>query len=100
MRNAFTGLFFALLLSGCASNTVYEVAVGANVTDRMPWSAGRTGGFDGPRDTFRFTARHEMGRTFVAYSHISHLSAGWPVNDRSEDWLDHVEFGVRFGGGQ
>lgn len=90
-----------LLLTGCASSggyTVYEVAGGVNVTKQLPWSKGQDGGFAGPQDTVRFTVRRESGngRSFVGYSHISHLSAGWPINDRQEDWLDVIEFGVRF----
>lgn len=94
-----------LLLSGCstapahkAGYLVYEAAAGVNITKVMPWSANSDGGFDGPDDTIRFTVRRESndGRTFVSYSHISHLSAGWPVNGKKEDWLDVVEFGVRF----
>lgn len=78
--------------------TVYEAAVGANVTKAMPWSRNLDGGFAGPDDTLRFTVRreHGNGRTFVSYSHISHLSSGWPANERAEDWLDVIEFGLRF----
>ena len=95
----------ALLLSGCstapahkAGYLVYEVAVGANVTKTMPWSQSRDGGFAGPQDTIRFTIRRETndGRMFCGYSHVSHLSAGRPFNDRAEDWLDVIECGVRF----
>jgi len=92
-------LLAALALGGCAStgHTVYEAAVGANVSKSMPWSRNQTGGFAGPTDTVRFTVRHEMERAFVGYSHISHLSSGWPVNnEKTEDWLDVVEFGIRF----
>lgn len=95
----------ALLLSGCSmapahksGYLVYEAAAGVNATKWMPWSQSSDGGFDGPQDTVRFTVRRESnnGRTFVSYSHISHLSAGWPINDKKEDWLDVIEFGVRF----
>lgn len=95
----------AVLLSACTTlpgsrgYTVYEAAVGANVTKAMPWSRNLDGGFAGPDDTVRFTVRreHSNGRTFVSCSHISHLSSGWPVNgERTEDWLDICEFGVRF----
>ena len=97
----------AVALTGCSvmpaadlpGHTVYEAAVGANVTKAMPWSRNLQGGFAGPDDTMRFTIRRENGngRTFVSFSHISHLSSGWPVNnERTEDWLDIVEFGVRF----
>lgn len=84
-------------LAGCAGHTVYEAAVGVNATRYLPWSQGSDGGFEGPRDTFRFTVRREQlnGRTFISYSHISHLSAGWPINSHQEDWLDIVEVGVR-----
>lgn len=91
----------ASVLVGCATlpaGTSLEVAVGANVTPHLPWSEGQRGGFDGPTDTVRFTVRHDINdRSFCAYNHVSHLSAGWPVNDRDEDWLDVVECGVRFG---
>lgn len=97
----------AMFLSACTTMqpasapgyTVYEAAVGANVTKVMPWSRNLDGGFAGPDDTVRFTIRREHGdgRTFVSCSHISHLSSGWPVNgERTEDWLDICEFGVRF----
>lgn len=89
-----------ILAQGCASlpHTSAEIAIGANVTKNAPWSNGRSGGFDGPTDTIRFTVRQEIGQnTFCAYNHVSHLSAGWPVNDRAEDWLDTIECGVRFG---
>jgi hypothetical protein len=100
-------LLAALALTGCMTlppgsapgYTVYEAAVGANVTKSMPWSRNLDGGFAGPSDTVRFTVRreHGNGHTFVSYSHISHLSSGWPVNnERTEDWLDIIEFGVRF----
>jgi hypothetical protein len=98
-----TSVLPAVLLSmcvttGCAT-PVYEVAVGVNTSQWMPWSGGQDGGFQGPRDTFRMTVRQDIGpRAFVSYSHISHLSTGWPINDRYEDWLDVAEFGVRFGG--
>lgn len=86
----------SLALAGCAGTTTYEIAVGANVSRAMPWSDGRDGGFDGPRDTVRFTVRRDGQRFFCGASHISHLSAGWPVNNAREDWLDVVECGVRF----
>lgn len=87
------------LQPGATGYTVYEAALGANVTKAMPWSRNLDGGFAGPDDTVRFTVRreHANGRTFVSCSHISHLSSGWPVNnERTEDWLDICEFGVRF----
>lgn len=88
----------ALSLAGCSSTTVYEAAIGYNATAQMPWSQNSDGGFDGPRDTVRFTVRQESinGRYFCGYSHISHLSAGWPFNNDDEDWLDIIEAGVRF----
>lgn len=88
----------ALSLAGCSSTTVYEAAVGYNATEHMPWSQGSGGGFEGPHDTVRFTVRQESvdGKHFCGYSHTSHLSAGWPFNDKGEDWLDVVECGVRF----
>lgn len=95
-------LLTTLGLTGCSAlpdtgHTVYEAAVGANVTKNMPWSQHQDGGFAGPSDMVRLTVRHEFDRAFVGYSHISHLSSGWPVNnERTEDWLDMVEFGVRF----
>lgn len=85
-------------LFGCAGQTVYEAAVGANVSSAMPWSNGSDGGFH-PSDTVRFTVRREDRRTFCGFSHISHISAGAPFNSKSEDWLDMVECGVRFTSG-
>lgn len=75
-----------------------EIALGVNVSPHMPWSIdGADGGFDGPIDTVRFSLRASYGNnTFLQYSHISHLSTGWPVNDEQEDWLDIIEFGVKF----
>lgn len=99
-------LLAALALTGCSvaptsvslEHMTFEVAAGANVSKYMAWSRGLDGGFAGPADTVRFTARYEISRSaFCALSHISHLSAGWPVNDKSEDWLDIAECGVRFG---
>lgn len=87
----------ALTLQGCAT---YEVAVGVNTSRYMPWSQGADGGFNGPLDTIRFSARRDLGQNgFCQVSHISHLSAGWPFNDKTEDWLDMAECGVRFGEG-
>src|SRR3990172_2062013 len=102
-----TLLLTTLALTGCSAmpdsvgpgHTIYEAAIGANVTKSMPWSRNLQGGFAGPDDVARFTVRreHSNGRTFVSFSHISHLSSGWPVNsERNEDWLDVVEFGLRF----
>ncbi len=108
MRNGLRTLALTILvvmcevcLSGCAGTTVYEAAVGRNVSKYLPWSEGADGGFAGPSDTFRFTVRREHlnGRTFVSYPHVSHISEGWPFNDRKEDWIDMVEFGVRFEAG-
>lgn len=86
--------------SGCASQTVYEAALGRNITQNMPWSKGQDGGFRGGTDTVRFTVRQESPskRTFVSYSHVSHLSTGAPFSSKPEDWLDVVEVGVRFSG--
>lgn len=75
-------------LMGCAGTTSFEVALGYGLTD---------GGFAGPDDTVRFTLRRDHGRTFCALTHISHITAGKPFNDRHEDWLDIVECGLRFG---
>lgn len=88
------------LLCGCAGYNSLEIAGGVNVTEHMPWSHGTRGGFEGPDDTIRFSVRrdHADSPTFIEYSHVSHLSVGWPVNNEPEDWLDVVEFGVRFGG--
>lgn len=89
-----------IALSGCSSTTVYEASVGYNTTQLMPWSRDQSGGFNGPKDVVRFSVRQESrdGRKFCGYSHISHLSAGYPFNDRAEDWLDMVECGVRIRG--
>lgn len=92
----------ALLASGCAGTTVYEAAVGVNVTRHTPWSQDQDGGYNGGRgDTVRFTVRREnlTGNRFCAFSHHSGLSRGWPVNAEAEDWFDVAECGVSFGGG-
>ena len=74
-----------------------EIALGANISQYMPWSGGEQGGFEGPVDTARFSLRADFKNlTFVQYSHISHMSRGWPVDNQPEDWLDVVEFGVKF----
>ena len=74
-----------------------EVALGTNVSQYMPWSQGQSGGFSGATDTVRFTIRKEVTKSlYVGYSHISHLSVGWPVNNKQEDWLDVVEVGYQF----
>lgn len=98
---AAVSLAIALFSSaGCTGTTVYEAAVGYNATRLMPWSEHRDGGFAGPSDTVRFTVRQESldGKRFCGFTHISHLSAGWPFNDRHEDWLDVVECGLSFRG--
>ncbi len=97
MKILFAALI-SLAITGCASHTVYEASVGTNVTQSMPWSGGQDGGFYGPKDVVRFAVRQESdsGRFFVEYAHTSHLSAGWPVNDHAESWLDTVSVGVRF----
>jgi len=87
-------LFPSLALSADYSG---EIALGVNVSQYMPWSIDNSnGGFDGPIDTVRFSLRSDFNNTFIQYSHISHLSTGWPVNDNEEDWLDIIEFGVNF----
>lgn len=90
----------ALALSGCASTgsrTVYEAAVGVNSTQYMPWSQGRSGGFDGPTDVAHFAVRTEYANgVYVEWRHLSHLSAGAPFNDKPEDWVDSVNVGYRF----
>lgn len=90
----------AAVIAGCASvPPSLEIAVGANVSEHMPWSQDGDGGFDGPKDTVRFTVRYDISDvTFCSLNHVSHLSAGWPVNSRREDWLDTIECGVSFGG--
>lgn len=89
----------ALMLGGCAGNNVYEFAVGANVTEYMPWSEGQQGGFAGGVDTVRASVRRESndGKRFCQFSHHSHISTGAPFNDRYEDWFDNVECGLAFG---
>lgn len=88
----------AALLSGCTftqdSSTYFESALGINASKEMPWSQGQNT-FEGPRDTIRFSIRHENGASFCSFSHISHLSAGFPFNDEEEDWLDMFECGMR-----
>jgi hypothetical protein len=95
-------LLIALSMTGCASHpTTYEAAIGANISSHMPWTESGDGGFAGGTEVVRFSARNEMTKnTFVEYSHTSHLHRGWPVDSRSEDSLDAVWVGVRFGGKQ
>lgn len=85
-------------LSGCLTTMTYEVAAGVNVAGDMPWT--RDSDFD-CNDALRLTARRESddGRRFVAFTHISSISCGWPVNDKPEQWLDLVEAGLKFGKG-
>jgi hypothetical protein len=93
----------AVTLAGCSvtpssmeDRFTLEAAAGVNVSKYMPWSSNLDGGFDGPTDTVRFTVRYEINRiSFCSLTHISHLSAGWPVNDKPEDWLDIAECGAR-----
>ena len=101
MDNFLIGFTLGLVLvAGYAKAADYsgEIALGANISQHMPWSIDHSnGGFDGPIDTVRFSLRSDFkNATFVQYSHISHLSTGWPVNDDQEDWLDVIEFGVKF----
>lgn len=94
----------ALAAGGCAEiprQLSFESAVGVNTTRWMPWSQGNDGGFAGPSDTVRFSVRYETSASsFCQVSHTSHLSAGWPFNGKSEDWLDVIECGTRFRGGR
>lgn len=100
MDNFLIGFALGLVLvSGYVKAADYsgEIALGANISKHMPWSQGEDGGFEGPIDTVRFSLRADYSNnTFVQYSHISHMSAGWPIDDREENWLDVVEFGVKF----
>lgn len=109
MREAirfFQGVMCVFLFGagGCSNvprQLSFESAVGVNVSGSMPWSQGHDGGFAGPNDTVRFSVRYDISeRSFCQLSHTSHLSAGWPVNGKSEDWLDVIECGTRFRGGR
>lgn len=102
MKRIAMSVLLAASLSGCAGYNVYELAGGYDTSRHMPWSHGQSGGFDDTgecNDTLRFTARRESanGRLFASVTHISHLTCGWPVNDKPERWLDVVEVGVRIG---
>jgi len=91
--------FISLLLlcsSACADGVYGEVALGVNITEHMPWSQGYSGGFDGGRDTIKLTLGMEKADKFIRFSHISHLSRGWPANEETEDWVDILEIGVKF----
>jgi hypothetical protein len=109
---ACAAIMFLLALSARADAGTLdlEVSVGANVSEYLS-GAGRfnqgvayDGGFAGPRDTieFAFVWRSLDQRWFVKLSHISHLSAGPPFNNKPEDFLERLEFGYRWriGGAQ
>lgn len=66
MRNGLRTLALTILvvmcevcLSGCAGTTVYEAAVGRNVSKYLPWSEGADGGFAGPSDTLSNAERRQ-----------------------------------------
>ena len=72
------------------ADVTFDVAVGYNATLKE-------GGFNGPRDTARFTLKWAPNESFfVSYTHLSHFSVGWPVNDKKEDYADLLEVGYRF----
>jgi hypothetical protein len=72
------------------ADITFDVAVGYNTTMKE-------GGFQGPRDTARFTLKWAPTESFfVSYTHLSHFSVGWPVNDKKEDYADLLEVGYRF----
>lgn len=72
------------------ADITFDVAVGYNATLEE-------GGFQGPRDTARFTLKWAPTESFfVSYTHLSHFSVGWPVNDKKEDYADLIEVGYRF----
>lgn len=78
-------------ISEAKADLVLDVAVGYNATLEE-------GDFDGARDTARFTLTwmpKEDG-FFVSYTHLSHFSVGWPVNNKDEDYADLLEVGYRF----
>lgn len=76
------------------ADLTFDVAAGYNFSEVV--SEG--GGFDGPKDTARFslTWQPDDANWFVSYTHVSHWSAGWPVNNEPEDWVDMIEIGYRF----
>ena len=86
-----------LLLSGCA----VQLEAGAGVNDRLfavagaenkHWDGSNTAAaYLGVRAERKFSDRVDG---FCKYAHYSQWSRSWPVNDRSEDWLDHVGCGV------
>ena len=91
-----------------------EIALGYNFTEHSPFTQdGYDGGFAGPKDTFRGTIRYVFPVVWrpsrctalqpaLAYTHISHVSAGPPLNDKPEDYIDIFEATVtiHFGCGQ
>jgi hypothetical protein len=102
---AVTGVASGLFMSAQdahAGTLDLEVSVGANITPLLSgnpkFGAGSDGGFEGPRDTIEFAVvwRSDSGRWFCKLSHISHLSAGPPFNDRPEDFLERLEVGYRW----
>lgn len=78
-------------ISEAKADLVLDVAVGYNASLER-------GGFEGPHDTARFTLTwmpKEDG-FFVSYTHLSHFSVGWPIDNKDEDYVDLLEVGYRF----
>lgn len=70
-------------------NFYFDVNVGINLD--------RDSGMEGPLDTARFAFRYERpSGFFVALTHVSHVSAGKPFNDRVESYVDILEIGKQF----
>lgn len=82
----------ALLLTGSnAYADVYlDVAIGYNVMSKYETMLG-------PKDTARFTLTWQPKEEgwFASYTHVSHLSAGFPFNNKEEDELNLFEVGYK-----
>jgi hypothetical protein len=96
---AMAALSLTAAVPAAHADFLFDAAVGYNVTKDAPWThPGEDGGFAGPKDTVRFTFTWipKDDGVFVSYSHVSHLSTGWPVNNKPEDYIDMIEVGYRF----
>lgn len=100
IAGAYACLGAMVLMSGCSTTRwTFETSVGRNVTSSLS-GAGYQGGFSGPKDVVQFALQAERGRGFCELRHISHLSAGWPVNNKREDFADLLSCGLRIRAGR
>lgn len=88
---ALAALTMALAMPAAYADIIFDVAVGYNASHEQ-------GNFDGPKDTARFTLTWapKPDGFFMSYTHVSHFSVGWPVNEKPEDFIDMIEVGYRF----